>query len=470
VVVDCAGYYPEYAVPNEEVAVIVTKKHLSRRTVLRGAGVALALPLLDAMVPAFAGKLSAATKRPRRFVAVYAGNGMNMPQWNPPMESKLTLSTILQPLQNVYDQTIVLTGLHSNPVDLVQDGGIHPRCQTAWLTATLAKKADYNLQAGTSADQLAAQAIGTDTQLMSLELAIESAEGLSGNCAFGYGCAYNNTIAWKTPEIPLPMEDNPRAAFERLFGASDSTDREVRLAQIQKNRSILDSVLGTVSSIQPKLSKDDRRRMDQYLDAVRDVERRIARAEEQVGQDLPVIDQPAGIPGTFEEHAKLQFDLLALALQTDLTRVGTFLLARELSNLSYPEIGVPDSHHPLSHHGNDAAKLVRLAKLNAFHISMFAHFVDKLKATEDGDGTLLDNTIAVYGAGIGNSNQHDPHNLPMVVVGGSALGLKGGRHLMHPEGKTPLANLWLTLLDRVGVPNVEKFGDSTGPLAGVAIT
>ena len=447
---------------------IVTKRHLSRRTVLRGAGVTLALPLLDAMVPAFAGPVNAATVRPRRFVAIYCGNGMAMSQWNPVAEEALTLSPILAPLQNVQDQTIVLTGLHSNQVDLSQDGGIHPRCQTAWLTGTLAKKADYNLRAGTSADQIAARTLGRDTQLTSLELAIESAEGLSGNCAFGYGCAYNNTIAWKTPEIPLPMEDNPRAVFERLFGASDSTDRRVRLAQNLKSRSVLDSVTGTVSSMQARLSADDRRRMDQYLESVRDTERRLQRSEKQVSEELPSIDQPAGIPGSFEEHAKLQFDLLALALQTDLTRVGTFMLARELSNLSYPEIGVPDSHHPLSHHGNDPAKIGRLGKLNLFHLQMFAHFVEKLKATPDGDGTLLDNTISLYGAGIGNSNQHDPHNLPTVVVGGKALGLRGGRHLMHPEGKTPIANLYVTLLDRLGVP-VDAFGDSSGHIEGVAI-
>lgn len=447
---------------------IVTKRHLSRRTVLRGAGVTLALPLLDAMVPAFAGPVNAATVRPRRFVAIYCGNGMAMSQWNPVAEEALTLSPILAPLQNVQDQTIVLTGLHSNQVDLSQDGGIHPRCQTAWLTGTLAKKADYNLRAGTSADQIAARTLGRDTQLTSLELAIESAEGLSGNCAFGYGCAYNNTIAWKTPEIPLPMEDNPRAVFERLFGASDSTDRRVRLAQNLKSRSVLDSVTGTVSSMQARLSADDRRRMDQYLESVRDTERRLQRSEKQVSEELPSIDQPAGIPGSFEEHAKLQFDLLALALQTDITRVGTFMLARELSNLSYPEIGVADSHHPLSHHGNDPAKIGRLGKLNLFHLQMFAHFVEKLKATPEGDGTLLDNTISLYGAGIGNSNQHDPHNLPTVVVGGKALGLRGGRHLMHPEGKTPIANLYVTLLDRLGVP-VDAFGDSSGSLKGVAI-
>ena len=442
---------------------VITKMALPRRTVLRGIGTAMALPYLDSMVPAFA-----APVRPSRFVAVYCGNGMAMTQWNPAATEALTLSPILAALQNVQNQTIVLTGLHSNQVDLSQDGGIHPRCQTAWLTGTLAKKADYNLRAGTSADQIAARTLGKDTQLTSLELAIESAEGLSGNCAFGYGCAYNNTIAWKTPEIPLPMEDNPRAVFERLFGASDSTDRRVRLAQNQKSRSVLDSVTGTVSSMQARLSADDRRRMDQYLESVRDTERRLQRSEKQVSEELPSIDQPAGIPGSFEEHAKLQFDLLALALQTDITRVGTFMLARELSNLSYPEIGVADSHHPLSHHGNDPAKIGRLGKLNLFHLQMFAHFVEKLKATPEGDGTLLDNTISLYGAGIGNSNQHDPHNLPTVVVGGKALGLRGGRHLMHPEGKTPIANLYVTLLDRLGVP-VDAFGDSSGSLKGVAI-
>lgn len=447
---------------------IVMKKQLSRRTVLRSAGATLALPLLDAMVPAFAGPVNAATVRPRRFVAIYCGNGMAMQQWNPVPEAALKLSPILAPLQNVHDQTIVLTGLHSNQVDLSQDGGIHPRCQTAWLTGTLAKKADYNLRAGTSADQIAAQTLGKDTQLTSLELAIESAEGLSGNCAFGYGCAYNNTISWKTPEIPLPMEDNPRAVFERLFGSSDTTDRRVRLAQTRKNRSVLDSLTGTVSSMQATLSADDRRRMDQYLDSVRDTERRLQRSEQQVSEELPSVDQPAGIPGTFEEHAKLQFDLMALALQTDITRVGTFMLARELSNLSYPEIGVADSHHPLSHHGNDPAKIARLGKLNLFHIQMFTHFVEKLKATQEGDGTLLDNTISLYGAGIGNSNQHDPHNLPTVVVGGKALGVRGGQHLMHPEGRTPIANLYVSLLDRLGVP-VESFGDSDGRLKGVAI-
>jgi hypothetical protein len=436
--------------------------------VLRGAGATLALPLLDAMVPAFAGPVNAATVRPRRFVAIYCGNGMAMQQWDPVSNEALKLSPILAPLQNVHDQTIVLTGLHSNQVDLVQDGGIHPRCQTAWLTGTLAKKADYNLRAGTSADQIAAQTLGKDTQLTSLELAIESAEGLSGNCAFGYGCAYNNTISWKTPEVPLPMEDNPRAVFERLFGSSDTTDRRVRLAQTRKNRIVLDSLTGTVSSMQAKLSADDRRRMDQYLESVRDTERRLQRSEQKASEELPSVEQPAGIPGSFEEHAKLQFDLMALALQTDITRVGTFMLARELSNLSYPEIGVADSHHPLSHHGNDPAKIARLGKLNLFHIQMFTHFVEKLKATPEGDGTLLDNTISLYGAGIGNSNQHDPHNLPTVVVGGKALGLRGGRHLMHSEGKTPIANLYVSLLDRLGVP-VDSFGDSSGVLKGASV-
>lgn len=444
---------------------IVTKKHLSRRTVLRGAGAALALPLLDGMVPAFAGVRNAATETPKRLVVVYAGNGMTMPQWTPewlPNET-LELSPILQPLASFQDQVTVLSGLNSHPVNEVQDGGIHPRCQTAWLTGTTAKKADHDLEAGISMDQIAAKTLGVDTQLTSLELTIESAEGLSGNCAFGYGCAYNNTIAWKDAKTPLPMEHNPRAVFERLFGASGSTDKQVRMAYIRKNRSIIDSVMDTVVSMQPKLSTDDRNRLAQYLEAVRDVERRIEKMEAQISQELPSVDQPVGIPGSFEEHAKLQFDLMALAIQTDLTRVGTFLLARELSNLAYPEIGVPDSHHPLSHHGNNPERMARLAKLNTFHIRMWAHFIETLKNTPDGDGTLLDHTISFYGAGIGNSNQHDPLNIPMVVAGGQSMGIRGNKHRVWTDS-APVADLYLTLLDKLGVPHVEKFGDSRGRL------
>lgn len=442
---------------------IVMKKHLSRRTVLRGVGVTIALPLLDGMIPAFAGARDLAGKPVRRMMAVYVGNGMTVEQFTPKTEGALELSPILQALTPFKDRTLVLSGLNSAPVDKVQDGGIHPRCQTAWLTGTTAKKSDYDLLAGTSMDQVAAAAIGGDTQFSSLEFAMESPEGLTGNCAFGYGCAYNNTVSWKNPSTPLPMESNPRTVFERLFGASDSTDPGVRLAQIQKSRSILDSVIQTVTSLQPRISMDDRRKLNQYLDAVRDVERRIQKAEEQVSHELPVVDKPAGIPATFEEHAKLQFDLAALAFQTDLTRVATFMLARELSNLSYPEIGVPDSHHPLSHHGQNPDRMARLAKLNSFHMRMFAHFIEKLQATPDGDGTMLDNTISFYGSGIGNSNQHDPHNLPFLMVGGQAAGIPGGRHIQYAKG-TPLSNAFVAILEKLGV-NVEQFGDSNGKVS-----
>ena len=442
---------------------IVTKKYLSRRTMLRGAGAAVALPLLDGMVPAFAAIRNSAAKPQARFMAVYAGNGMTMNQWTPKQDGALELTPILQSLDGVKDDTLVLSGLNSLPVDAVQDGGIHPRCQTAWFTATTAKKSDEDLYAGTSVDQHVAAAIGTDTQFSSLEFSMEPTEGLVGNCAFGYGCAYNNTISWINPTTPLPMEPNPRMMFERLFGASGTTDKTVRLAQIQKNRSILDSLMETVTELQPRISPDDRRKLEQYLDAVRDVERRIVLAEQQVGRELPVIESPVGIPASFEEHAKLQFDLAALAFQTDLTRVATVMIARELSNRSYPEIGVPDSHHPLSHHGNNAEKMGRLAKLNTFHLRMFGHFVDKLAATPDGDGTLLDHSINLYGSGIGDSNSHNPHNLPVVIVGGKSMGIQGGRHVTHPTD-TPLSNLFLTLMDRIGVPNIESFGDSSGRL------
>jgi hypothetical protein len=439
---------------------IITKKHLSRRTVLRGLGATIALPLLDGMSPAFASSRFAAAQ-PRRFVAVYAGNGMTMPQWTPASVGALELSPILTPLEPFKDHMIVASGLDSKPVDLVQDGAIHPRCQTAWLTGALAKKTDYNVEAGISLDQVVAREYGQDTQLTSLELAMESPEGLTGNCAFGYSCAYNNTIAWSTPTTPLPMENNPRRVFERLFGGSGSTDPEIRRAYLKKNRSILDSVVAKVTDLKGRLSAEDTGKLTQYLDAVRDVERRIQLAEDQADRELPVVDQPVGIPGDFQEHAKLQFDLMALAFQTDLTRVGTFLLAREFSNRAYPEIGVNDSHHPLSHHGNAPDKMERLARLNTFHLSQHAYFLSKLAETPDGDGTLLDHTMTLYGAGIGNSNMHDPHNVPVVVAGG---GIKqvGGRHIKYPDGSR-LSNFYLTMLDRLNV-DLEKFGDSTGAL------
>ena len=364
---------------------IITKKYLPRRTVLRGLGAAIALPLLDGMVPAFAALRNTAAKPVRRFGAVYVGNGMNMPQWTPAASDTLQLSPTLQPLAPFQNRLIVVSGL-DNKEGEGTDGGPHPRMQTSWLTGTRAKKTEgVDIRAGTSMDQIVAKEFGKETQLASLELATESVD-LLGTCFLGYSCAYNNTISWRTPTMPLPMENNPRAVFERLFGASDSTDASARLAHVQKTRSILDSVTQEVSHFQRKIGPRDRTKLTEYLEAVRDAERRIQKAEEQVARELPVVDQPMGIPNTFEEHAKLMYDLLALAYQTDLTRVSTFLMVREASVRSYPEIGIPDSHHPLSHHQNNPEKLAKQAKLNAFHIRMFADFLERMQSTPDGDG------------------------------------------------------------------------------------
>jgi hypothetical protein len=440
---------------------INTGKYLPRRTVLRGMGVSLALPLLDGMVPAFAALRTSAARPVRRFTATYVGNGMTMQQWTPAKEGPLELTPILQPLERVRDQILVVSGLDNKPSDKVSDGGVHPRIQTAWLTGTLARRSEgRDLYAGTSLDQIAAKEIGQETQLASLEVAMESVD-LVGACAFGYSCAYNGTIAWRNPSTPLPMEINPRSVFERLFGASDTTDARARFERMQQNRSILDAVARKAGRLQRSMGPDDQAKIAQYLDAVRDIERRIQRAEQQGDQELPVVERPVGVPNTYEEHAKLLFDMLVLAFQTDMTRVATVMMARELSVRAYPEIGISDAHHPLSHHGDNPDKLGRQAKLNAFHMKMYAYFLEKLQATPDGDGTLLDHTVNLYGAGMSHSNHHTMYNLPSLVAGGKATGIRGDRHLRF--GETPLSNLQLTLLEKVGV-NVEQFGDSTGEL------
>ena len=440
---------------------IVTKKCLSRRTILRGFGATIALPLLDAMVPAFAAAGTAAAKPVRRFGAVYVPMGMNMRQWTPAAEGPLQLQPIMGPVARFKDQLLVVSGLDSKEGDGT-DSGPHPRCQTSWLTGARAKRTEgADIYAGVSMDQIIAKEFGHETQLASLELGIESND-LLGVCNIGYSCAYNNTCSWRAPTIPLPMENNPRAVFERLFGASDSTDPQARLADIQKNRSILDSVTQKVSFLQRGLSSGDRARVGEYLEAVRDIERRIQKAEEQVGQELPVVQQPIGIPATYEEHAKLMFDLMAIAYQSDLTRVSTYMLGREASVRSYSEIGVPDSHHPLSHHANDPEKLAKIAKINIFHMQMFAYFLDKLKATPDGDGSLLDHTLLMYGSGMSDSNIHYTRNVPtLIVTGRNTFNITGGRHVQYSE--KPLSNLQLTLMEKLGL-QVAKFGDSTGEL------
>jgi Protein of unknown function (DUF1552) len=446
-----------------EATMIITKKCLSRRAVLRGIGATLALPLLDGMVPALSALAKTAAGGVKRLGVIYAPNGMNMLQWLPVGEGAgFRFSPILEPLAPFRDQLVVVSGLADRYGWPQGDEGTgdHARASATFLTGVHVKKTEgADIQGGVSMDQIAAQTLGRDTQLASLELALESVEFL-GACDAGYSCAYANTIAWRSPTTPLPMENDPRAVFERLFGASDTTDAASRIRRIQKERSILDAVIEDVVDLQRKLGPRDRTKMVEYLDAIRDVERRIQKAEEQSARELPVVEQPAGIPGTFEAHARLMFDLLTLAFQTDMTRVATFMLAHEVSGRSYPEIGVPDSHHPVSHHQNDPEKLAKLAKINTFHVEQFAYFLEKLRSTPDGDGSLLDRSILLYGSGISDSNVHLHDNLPLVLAGGGAAGIKGGRHLQYAKD-TPVTNLYLSMLDKVGVA-VENIGDSSG--------
>jgi len=443
---------------------IITKMALPRRTFLRGVGATLALPLLDAMVPAFSAVARTAGNPVKRLGVVYVPNGIVMDSWTPAAEgTAFEYTPILKPLEPFRDQINVLTGL-----DGVPGGGVHAGRSTAFLTGVTSgdgrgssKTAEYDLQADVSIDQLVARELGKHTQLGSLELALESRD-VSGSCDVGYACAYTNTISWRSENTPLPMEYNPRVVFERLFGDSGSTDQRVRLARMERQRSILDSVTERVGALQRGLGERDQTRLDEYLEAVRDVERRIQKAEEQSNQELPVVDQPAGIPATYAEHAKLMFDLQVLAYQTDLTRVMTFMMAREISGRTYPEIGVPDSHHPTSHHRDDPEMLAKLAKINHFHVSLFSHYVEKLRSTPDGDGSLLDHMILIFGAGMSNSNRHDPSNLPILLMGGGSGQLKGGRHIRYAN-KPPMANLLLTLMDKLDYP-LEKKGNSTGKI------
>jgi hypothetical protein len=445
---------------------IITKLCLPRRTFLRGLGATIALPLLDAMVPAATALAATPGRSVKRLGVVYVPNGMSMTNWTPAVEGDaFELTPILQPLAPYRDRLLVLSGLADRPAfpRPGEGAGDHARAAGTFLTGVHVKKTEgADVQAGISMDQIAAQELGRETQLPSLELALETVE-LLGACDGGYACAYGNTISWRGPTTPNPMENDPRAVFERLFGNTDSTDRVARLSRMQTNRSILDSVTGKVTRLQQKLHPADRTRLSEYLESIRDVERRIQKAEEQSLRDLPAVEQPAGIPAGFEAHGELMFDLLALAYQCDLTRVSTFMMGREVSGRAYPEVGVPDSHHPVSHHQNRPEMIEKLAKINVFHMQVFAHFLHKLASTPDGDGSLLDHSVILYGAGISDSNTHFHDNLPIAVLGARDAGIKGGRHLRYSQ-ETPVTNLYLTLLERLGV-NAEKLGDSTGRLA-----
>ena len=436
---------------------IITRKALPRRTFLRGLGATVALPLLDAMVPSMTALARTAAGPVRRLGFVYMPMGCDLPRWTPPGDGPaLQLSPTLQSLAGVADHLTVISNLELKNAY----PGTHATSNAAFLSAATAKwteSTDYYL--GTTVDQIAARELGRQTLLPSLELSMDLLQTV-GQCDNGYACVYQNNLSWSSPTTPLPAEAHPRIVFERLFGEGGSAAE--RRAALRRRASLLDSVREDITRLQSTLGPEDRTRVSQYLDTVREVERRIQRAEASTSdQPLPDLDRPAGVPAAYADHARLMFDLQVLALQGDVTRVTTFQLARETSNRTYPEIGVPDPHHPLTHHGNDPDKIARMAKINAFHVSLFGGFLEKLKATPDGDGSLLDHSLYLYGSGMGNPNVHDHVNLPVIVAGGGG-GLKGGRHIKYSE-PTPLANLHLTLLDRVGV-RMEAFADSKGKI------
>ena len=434
----------------------LTKKHVSRRTFLRGTGVAVGLPFLDAMVPAWTALAQTAASPKPRMGFMYLPHGAIMEHWTPAAEgTNFELSPILQPFMPFKKQLTIVSGLENKAAIAPPVHALNPG---TWLSC-VTPRVGQDPYGGVTVDQIAAAHIGQDTPLPSLEVATEGRGG-GGACDRNYGCSYGGTISFRTPTTPLPMEADPRAVFERLFGVSDSTDRQSRLGQIRRDRSILDMVTGQLGDLERVLGPGDRTRLTEYVDSIRDVERRIQIAEQQSDRELPTIHQPAGVPESFEAYAKIMYDLLALSWQTDLTRVATFLYGREKSVRTYPEIGVPESHHPISHHQKRADHLEKLAKINTYHVKMFAYFLEKLRATADGDGTLLDHALLVYGAGMSDSDTHFHHNLPVLLAGGGSGQVKGGRHLRFTN-EPPLANLHVTLLDKLGLP-ADRLGDSDG--------
>jgi hypothetical protein len=437
----------------------VRKIALPRRTFLRGTGAALALPLLDAMIPA----LTAQTKTPadparlRRLGFVYMPMGCDMSRWMIEGDTLDQLSPTLSSLEPVKQKIAIVSNLELKNAY----PGTHATSNSAFLSAAKAKRTestDYHL--GTTVDQIAAKQIGKDTQLPSLELAMDLLS-VVGQCDNGYACVYQNNLSWSSPTTPLPAEAHPRLVFENLFG--DGAGAADRRAANKKKACLLDSVNAEFVRLQKTLGPGDRNRVSQYLESVRDIERRIQQAESSAGENpLPDLDRPTGVPASYADHARLMFDLQALALQADITRVVTFQLARETSNRTYPEAGVAEPHHPLTHHGNDPDKIAKVAKINQFHVSLFAGFLQKLESIQEGNGTLLDHVLYLYGSGMGNPNVHDHVNLPIIVAGGAAGNMRGGRHIRHTE-PTPLANLHLTLLDKVGV-KLDSFADSDGKI------
>ena len=436
----------------------ITKKHLSRRTFLRGAGVTVALPLLDSMLPAQTPLAKTAATPKSRFCGIYVPHGATMDKWTPAQEGAgFEFSESLKPLEKYRNRVNVVTNLaHPLAGGVGSDAGAdHARSAAVFLSGAHPEKGAVH--AGVTVDQVLAEHIGQETPLPSIELAIEEV-GL--NCGAGYGCAYFNTISWRNPTMPLPMENSPQVVFERLFG--DGSNAALRLSRKKEDRSILDSVTEKVSRLQSKLDPSDRTRLTEYLDDIREIERRIQKAEQQSANEGNVPEAPVGVPELFEDHLKLMFDLQALAYRAEITRIMTLMYARDTSGATYPTSGNRDGFHGASHHSNARAKMDSFALINRYHVQMLAYFIDKLQSTPDGDGNLLDHSVVLYGSSMSNGNQHDHDPLPVVVVGGLSGQLKGGRHIVTPA-HTPMSNLLLTLLEKFGVQQT-SFGDSTANL------
>ena len=444
---------------------IITKAALSRRTFLRGMGVTLALPYLDAMTPA----LTARTPTVPRLGFFYVGNATSRPHWNPiGDERNFEYNRIMKPVEPFRDDIVLLTGLSNLQAEPNgEGGGVHARCSGAWLNGARPKRSEADPETGITIDQMAAPILSRDSQLLSLELALEPSY-LVGNCDQGYSCAYFSTTSWKTPTTPMPMENDPAAVFDRLFGEGGSP--EARQWEFQQTRSILDHIPEQIAGLRHRLGVQDNTTLTEYLEGVRGVERRIQLAQQQNGESpLPnMIDRPAGIPESFEEHATIMLELLALAYQADITRVASFQFCREFSSRAYSELGLTETHHTLSHHNDDPEKEAAQAKINAFHVQLYAKFLERLRNTPEGDGSMLDNSLLMYGAGMGDGDTHSPIDLPTILVGGASGRLKGGRLLQYPT-TTPMANLLVSILGLVDVP-VEAVGNSTGslPLVGLA--
>jgi hypothetical protein len=441
---------------------IITRKHLSRRTFLKGVGSAVALPMLDAMAPA----LDANAKAPVRLAFIYAPNGVvNIDWWTPTGEGKgFEFSRILKPLESLRDEIFVLTGLDDHNGNALGDGaGDHGRAGASFLSGVHCRKtAGADIRAGVSADQVAAQLVGGKTRFPSLELGCEDSPTV-GNCDSGYSCAYTNSISWRTPTTPNPPEINPRMVFERLFGASDpSLAPETRARRVEYRKSILDLVREDAIKLAGKLGSSDRRKLDEYLYAVRKIEKQIESAEKENRAITPTIEKPAGVPISFSDYVGLMCDLLTLAFQTDLTRISTLMIGREGSMRVYHDLGIPDPHHPLTHHRNNQDWIQKVLQINTYHVELFARFLKKLKETKEGDGTLLDHSMIVYGGGLSDGNRHSHENLPIVLAGRGDGRLKPGRHIVYKSGK-PMTNLYLTLLDCMGA-HPEKIGDCTGKI------